>query len=143
MSEFDNNGNQPYQGNPVPPQQPPMQPPVQPPMAPMPPMQPQAPQGGVGLSVTSMVLGILSLLLFCWWTYVALAVAIIGLILGIVAVHGRKAGRGMAIAGIVTSAIALALVVIVLILAAAGLAILGSSINELENFMQQYNYYNY
>ena len=151
MNEFDNGQNNQPQGSPIPPQQPYQQspyqqqpyqqpiPPMQPPMAPVP---PPGPQGGKGLAVASMVLGIISLVCFCWW-YISVVAAIIGLILGIVSLRGQKPGRGMAIAGIVTSAIGLVLMVIFLILAAAGLAILGSMSDAagFEDFMDYYYYY--
>ena len=121
MSEF-YNGNQP-QGAPIPP--------MQPPMAPMP------PQGGKGMAIASMVLGIVSLVFFCVW-YISAVAAIVGLVLGIISLRGDKLGRGMAVAGIVTSAIGLALMILFLILAAAGLAILSSS-TEWQNYLWQYS----
>ena len=66
---------------------------------------------GKGQGVASMVLGIISLVLFCIW-YIALPCAIISLILGAVgSSNAKKAGmkNGMATAGIVMSCIALGL----------------------------------
>jgi hypothetical protein len=63
--------------------------------------QPQQPQGGKGLAITSMVLGIVSVVFF-WIPYVDILTLLLGitaLILGIVA--GKKGKNGMAIAGLV------------------------------------------
>lgn len=67
----------------------------------------------IGLSVASMVLGIVGLLTIC--IVMGIIPCIIGLILGIVAL-AQKQNKAMAIVGIVTSAIGLALVVLVLLL---------------------------
>lgn len=66
-----------------------------------------------GLSIAAMVLGIISIVLFCIW-YVSLPCAILAIIFGIVGM--KKGGKGMAIAGLVLGIIAVAL---------DGLAILG------------------
>lgn len=84
-----------------------------------------APQGGKGMAVASMVLGIVAIVLSCIW-YISIPCAIIGLILGIM-YNKKNAKSGMATAGIVCSIIALILVVVVLLMAVAGLAFLGSS----------------
>ena len=63
------------------------------------PYQPQQPQPGKGLAITSMVLGIVSVVLF-WIPYVDILTLLLGitaLILGIVA--GKKGKNGMATAG--------------------------------------------
>ena len=66
-----------------------------------------------GLAIASMVLGILGLVLAC--LSIGLFPAIIGLILGIISLATHRGGHGMAIAGVVTSAIAVAIAVIILI----------------------------
>ncbi len=76
--------------------------------------------GTSGQAIASMVLGIVSLVIF----YLGLVTAIVGLCLGVVSIkkckpRGSLKGRGMAIAGIVCSIIALALWIIVLIAVAA------------------------
>ena len=79
---------------------------------------------GKGLGITSMVLGIISLVLFCFW-FIALPCAIVGIILGCISIsQAKEAGmkNGMATAGIVCSAIAIVLVILILILAAIGVA---------------------
>ncbi len=61
-----------------------------------------------GYAITSMVLGIVSLVVCCL-PYITVPAALIGLIFGIVSLKGGYGGRGMAIAGIVTSSVAIAL----------------------------------
>lgn len=71
------------------------------------------PQPSNGFAITSLVLGILSLLIV-WIPIVGLIgtlLAVAGLILGILALK-KPGGRGLAIGGIVTSAISLALTVL-------------------------------
>lgn len=60
-------------------------------------------KGGNGLGITSMVLGIISVILCCCGSYVTLIIAIAGLACGIVALTKRSSGY--AIAGIITSAV--------------------------------------
>ena len=82
---------------------------------------------GKGQGVASMVLGIISLVLFCIW-YIALPCAIIGLVLGAVgSSKAKKAGmkNGMATAGIVMSCIALGLALLAVAGAMAFLSELG------------------
>ena len=72
-----------------------------------------------GMAIASMVLGIISVPLFCFW-YVSMPCAILAIILGFVArskaKSGQGGGAGMALAGIVCGIIAVAL----LVLAVAG-----------------------
>ena len=116
------------------PQAPVYQAPVQPqqpvyvaPQAPVNPYaQPVVP--GKGLGVASMVLGIVSLVLFCIW-YLAIPCAIIGAALGGVAQSKAKAAgvkNGMAVAGITCSCIALGVAILFLLLGIIGLASIGS-----------------
>ena len=107
MSEYNNSA----------PQQPPM-----PPVPPAPPVQ----QAGKGFSIAAMVLSIIAVVMSCWF-YVSIPCGIIGLILGIVAVKGRKPGYGMAIAGIVLSAIGLAAALLTILLAVIGIGILSQT----------------
>lgn len=115
-----NAGQQPYA------QQPNM---VQQPYAQQPNMgQPYAPQPekkGVGFAVTSMVCGILSLVLSCCVPYVPFVLALVGVIMGGVSLHGHRGGKGMAIAGLVTSIISLIPAVLVVIAGASIMATLG------------------
>lgn len=77
-----------------------------------------------GLSIASMVIGIIALICICF-PYVGIVFAIIGLVLGIIVLVKHKPGKGFAIAGVVMSALSL----IVCILALIGVASLNSSIN--------------
>lgn len=77
------------------------------------------PVPGNGMGIASMVLGIVSLVLFCVW-YLAIPCAIVGVILGAVAINKAKmvgAKNGMATAGIVCSVIAIAIALILIIFA--------------------------
>lgn len=86
-----------------------------------------------GMAIASMVLGIISLLLFCI-PYFAIPASIVGLILGIISIRGKKDGKGMAIAGIILSSIALLIGVLIIILSAA----IASS-GLLDEFMNGFN----
>ena len=74
------------------------------------------PQESKGVSIASMVLGIFSLTFGCCITYVEIASAIAGIITGIISLKNKKPGKGMAIAGIIMSAIALVFLVFCIIL---------------------------
>ena len=88
--------------------------------------QPQQPQqGGAGLAIASMVLGICSIVFCCVW-YLSAVLAIVGLVLAIVSLKGEKPGRGMAIAGLITSIIGLVIVVVVVFILGMSLADLNS-----------------
>ena len=77
-----------------------------------------------GLSIASMIAGIVSLVFFCCMPGFNAIPAVAGLVLGII---GRnKGGKGMALAGIITSSIALALCLVALI-GCIGLAVTGYS----------------
>lgn len=64
--------------------------------------------GGVGFSVTSLVLGIVSLLFF-WTMVIGIPAGVVGVSLGGYALYRQNQGKGMAIAGLVCSIIALCL----------------------------------
>lgn len=85
------------------------------------------PQGGPGLAIASMVLGIIALVLSCLW-YISIPCGLVGLILGGVALAKHTRGKGMAIAGLVCSIIAIGLVIIIL----AGL---GAALTSLAPYM--------
>lgn len=77
-----------------------------------------------GFNITSMILGIISILSFCWW-YVSIPSGIIAIIFS---VAGKKdAGRGMGVAGLVCGIIGLVLCIALYVLAIMGLAALGSA----------------
>ena len=82
-------------------------------------------EGANGLGIASMILGIVAILLACcaggkWLTFF---VAAAGLILGIIALQKPKYGssRGMALAGVICSVIALLMKIIVIILLGVGI----------------------
>lgn len=68
-------------------------------------------QGSSGLSIAGMVLGILSICCCC----ISYVFAIPAFILSIIALAKKKSGKGMAIAGLITSIIGLIFSVIILI----------------------------
>ena len=78
--------------------------------------EPYPPQSSTpGLSIAGMICGILSLLTCCFY-YIGLPLAVLGLIFSIIGMKRNANGKGMAVAGIVTSAITLAIIVIMLII---------------------------
>lgn len=77
-----------------------------------------------GLSIASMVLGIIALVFFCF-VYICIPCGIISIILGGVALATKKAGKGMAIAGLVCSIIGIAIYVICLLVGASLLSSMG------------------
>lgn len=81
-----------------------------------------------GFSIASMVLGIISIVLFCIW-YLSIPCAILAIIFGIVGM--KKGARGMAIAGLVLGIIAVAMVAILYILAAIGIASMGTAFSSM------------
>lgn len=72
----------------------------------------QPDNGGKGLSIASLVLGIVSVIFSCCLWYIGLPCGIIGLVLGILSMKKKAPGKGMAIAGIILSAVALVLGII-------------------------------
>ena len=67
-----------------------------------------------GLSIASMVLGIVSLVMLCIW-YVSIPCAILAIIFAIIG--RKKGGKGMATAGLVLGIIALAFDILIVIFA--------------------------
>jgi len=89
-----------------------------------------------GISIAGMVLGICSIV-FIWVPILDWILAIVGLILSIVALSKIKKepakydGKGMAIAGLVTSIIALVILVVFVIIALLFMAAAGSTLAAL------------
>lgn len=79
-------------------------------------MQPE--KKSSGLSIASMVLGIISIVTFCYFI-VSIPCGVLGLIFGIVAKSKGSGGQGMALAGIITSSIGLLITVLFMIYAIA------------------------
>lgn len=67
----------------------------------------QEQNGGAGLGIASMVLGIVALVLACCFYFISLPCALVGVILASVSLAGKKPGKGMAIAGLVCSIVSL------------------------------------
>lgn len=97
------------------------------------------PQESKGVSIASMVLGIFSLTFGCCITYVGIAAAIAGIITGIISLKNKKPGKGMAIAGIVMSAIALVFLVAMIIFVLTS-DTYREMVNDLVNQIQSGNY---
>lgn len=83
-----------------------------------------------GLSIAALVLGIISIVLWCVWI-ISIPCAILALIFGILEV--KKPGRGMAIAGLVTGIISL-VIWVMLFLGAFVFTFMG-------NLVEEYDYY--
>lgn len=79
-------------------------------------------QGGKGLAIASMVLGIIAVVLFCF-AYVSIPCGIIAIILGGISIATKKPGKGMAVAGLVCGLLG---IIIYVILLAIGASILSS-----------------
>ena len=77
------------------------------------------PDENIGLSIASMVCGILSIILCCAGV-AGIILSVAALVLGIVSLKKKAAGRGMAIAGIATGAVGLLLAIIMIVLALIG-----------------------
>lgn len=101
---------------------------------------PRSPQQSVALAVASMVLGILSIALFCVW-YLAVPLGIVAVVLGTIAVgkarRGEAGGAGMAKAGLITGIIGIVLAIIVGIAVMAGVHFLRGKAHELEQKAEQ------
>ena len=83
-----------------------------------------APQESKGLAIASMVLGIVSIVPGWCIPYLPLLLGLVGVILGGVSLAKKQGGKGMAIAGLVTSIISLAIYVIAAIFVGATLTAL-------------------
>ncbi len=86
-------------------------------------------KGSSNLAVTSLVLGILAILMsiFLFWAfYIAFVMGAIGLIMGIVSIAQHREGKGMAVAGIITSAIGLLISLVLGFLIILGLAMMAA-----------------
>lgn len=99
---------------------------------------PQNMDGGAnGMAIASMVLGIIAVLLSCcsgtrWLTVI---VAVVGIVFGILALQKKEFNnRGMAIAGIVCSIVALVMGLILILLGVVGIAFLTSLFSGIHGF---------
>lgn len=103
--------------------------------------------GTSGLAIGSLICGIISLLMFCMSCFVGITIfvapicAIVGLILGIINNVKKKGSKGMAIGGIVCSAIALVFSVLLIVLAVIGISMMLSDSSILESMIDSYPEY--
>lgn len=81
-------------------------------------------QKSSGLSIASMVCGIVGLVLSCCVPYLPLILGIVGLVLGAISLRKQAGGKGMAIAGIVCSIITLIPAILMLVMGASLLSTL-------------------
>ena len=88
-------------------------------------------KAGKGMGIASLILGIVSIALFCC-CYLSIPCSITGLILGIVSKVKKKENNGVAIAGIILSAIAL-----------VALAVFIIYIFATDSYDYSYSYYDY
>lgn len=73
-------------------------------------VQPIQAHGSKGLAITSLVLGIASVVLAIVW-FVSIPLAITAIVLGIVSLVKKRAGKGMSITGLVTGAVTLFVII--------------------------------
>ncbi len=113
---------------------PPLQPAYQPSYPP-----PGAPSQGNGLAVAGMVVGIVSIPLF-FLNWIDIIIGIVGLVLSIVGLNRSKrlggTGRGMAIAGIVTSAVGIVAAAIFLIAVVMAVKEAQTDLQNLEDILE-------
>jgi uncharacterized membrane protein len=76
----------------------------------------QTPPQSNGMAVASLICGILGVLLSCCLWYIAIPLAIAGLVLGIIVLKNKKGGKNLAIVGIILSAISIIVGIFVAIL---------------------------
>lgn len=90
-------------------------------------------EGGKGMAIASMVLGIVSIVLSCVW-YLSIVAGVVGIVLAVV--YNKKNGKcGMTKAGMICSVIGIILAVVLIIAAAGILAAIGlSDLAELSNY---------
>ena len=109
------------------------QPPTMPPPPPAGGYPPAAAPQQNGMAIAGMVLGIASLALF-WLSYIATVIGVVGLILSIIGLNKSKTmggvGRGMAMAGIITSSLGIVASIVITIVAI-------QKQNELENELEE------
>ena len=92
------------------------------PMQPLQPQQPMQPDDKKGLAITSLVLGIVSVLLCCT-LWIGGICGIAGLITGIMGMKSTT-GKGMAIGGVICSVVGILAALVILILGIIGLSVM-------------------
>lgn len=79
-----------------------------------------------GLAIASLVLGILSIVLVCCNTYIAIVAGIVGIVLSVIS-KKNNGKSGMGTAGLVCSIVGIVLAIVMIILAVIGLAFLSQA----------------
>lgn len=92
-----------------------------------------------GLTIAALVLGIVSIVLWCMW-FISIPCSILALIFGIIGV--KKPGKSMAIGGIVTGAISLAIWAI-LFIGAFMFGFMEGLSEDYDDYDYDYDYYDY
>lgn len=98
------------------------------------PMGGQEPQGGKGMSVAAMVLGIVAIVGACCCTYVGIICGVIAVVLGIISKKQQREGAQMALAGIICGSIGFVIGLIQLIINLVNIA---NGNNPLQNLLDQ------
>lgn len=98
---------------------------------------PPAPRRGAGMAIAALVLGIVAIVL-CWTIVGGIVLGLLAVILGVIgfrrAGRGEAAGRGRALAGVITGAVG---VVLACLLLAVGISIWNSpSVQNLRTCLQ-------
>lgn len=100
---------------------------------------PKKDKTGIAFAIISLVCGILGLICCCLLGIWSLIITIPGLVLGIVSLIKKFAGKGMAIAGVICSGLAIVLAIVLAIFSALGLSYLNDYMDDL-GYSYDYNY---
>lgn len=94
-------------------------------------------KGSSGLAITSMVLGILSLV--CCFVYCgSIPLAIVSIILGVIVLVQKKKGKSFAIAGIVTSVVGVLMSIAILVLCKPYIQNMEAFVANQDQYVQEY-----
>ena len=89
-----------------------------------------------GIAIAALILGIISLVLFCIW-FVSVPCGIAAIILGILGIKSTK--KGMAIAGLITGIIGMLISIVIVISVGVGIFKAASEITNSVNYDDYYN----
>ncbi len=92
---------------------------------------------GIGLSIAALVCGILSILCCCVLGGLGLIFAIPAVILGIIALNKKAAGKGMAVAGTICGGIGVVLCIVCIVMAVLGFT---AGLADLEDYTSGTSY---
>lgn len=84
------------------------------------------PQKGKAFAITSMVCGIVALVISCCIPYITFVLAVVSVVFAAISLKQRRAGKGMAIAGLVCGCVALVPAIIMLVAATSFSGLLSS-----------------